>query len=696
MFSSKLKKYLLLSAIATLFLYQIINIPFVVKPAYAKTIASNPNIADFLNLKFVLIALLVTFLSIILFNFRKEFILKYRSWFVFGVAFLYTSFRILKTFDVTDTGYHFTKAWGLLHGSVKENVDFMVGTNLLNGLWLSLIGEPSVLWARFGFVLVVSFTVLFSYKIYNLYFKELHHLIIFTSLIFFFVHFNYYLSVNYDNLPLLSTLIASWFILKNQEFKCYNYLLAGIFFGLAIWLKFNYILILSLPVIYGFYLYVITDSKYLKKSLTLCGGYLIAILSGVIILTASGSFGDYTAFISDKVINKKSTTPEQDEIKEQILNFGQKSVKSQSKIINSSDKFYFLNDSLKNDSLRKDEYYTTEVDPHSFKGLFNTYFVDFATSLNYTVQYFFLFSLLILLFSYKVKSIIIKTIFSGIMVFYLYYTAYISLMGRDHVFISSLLVCGLVYFILTVEKESKYYQPIMLSLLLALFSFPGSNLSFNVIYRSGAGLLFMALPLAYLYDKTKTIGTLKLDFKYYTIIMVGFVVLATVKSWGYNDSHRDLNDRSLLITMFKSDQLFGIHSMPQRVQVVDELLDFFNKEKYVKNGTPALFMDWLPMFYYLTETNCIMNNPWHSCTMFSVFKAEFEAASKTKPPVYIVFSSKFTRNPVWPLNDENYRKSDKAWLADLKQDDYIKYWMKDKNYQKVFINDMFEVWKKQK
>ena len=89
----------------------------------------------------------------------------------------------------------------------------------------------------------------------------------------------------------------------------------------------------------------------------------------------------------------------------------------------------------------------------------------------------------------------------------------------------------------------------------------------------------------------------------------------------------------------------------------------------------------------------MLNNPWHGCVAFSAFKTEFDDATKTRPPAYITFSKVMTRNHGWPLGDEDYRKRDRSWIPDLKKFDYIRYWMKDKKYSKVFENDMFEVYK---
>ena len=114
----------------------------------------------------------------------------------------------------------------------------------------------------------------------------------------------------------------------------------------------------------------------------------------------------------------------------------------------------------------------------------------------------------------------------------------------------------------------------------------------------------IAFPLAFLVGRKNIVGKVVFNLNNYVIIFMLTISISIIKPWGYNESHRDLGDRNLMIEMFKSPLLFGIHTFPQRVQVVDELLEFFSNEKYERNNTPALFIGWIPMMYYLTETNC--------------------------------------------------------------------------------------------
>ncbi len=618
----------------------------------------------------------------------KSFIDKHRLTLLFFLNFFYSLFRTFKTFDVTDTGFHFTKAWGLFHGSVSENIDFLVGTSVVNGLWLSLPGEPSVLWARFGYVIVVTGIAVVSFKIYSLYFSRLREWLLFVILSIFFIHYNYYLSVNYDNLPVLSALCGLWFLLKEKK-GASSYLLAGVLLALTIWLKFNFIFIIVLPAVYAWILYEEKQS-WVGPLVFLYSGYCICLLFGILMLYGTGNLKTYAGCLNETFIYKESAAPitgndytERTRQDVSMENTGESSW---------SDSFYFLDLSQRSTSERMTPLYSGDGgDPHNLPRLFQNYFQGaWAVLQKGAVLSVLLFILLFMIGeSLSVKRYIILVVCA----FSIHYTTYLSMEGPFFIYTTVSIVPGYFFYVFCLRYAKHLIIPTALILMLALFSFPGSNLSFNVIYRSGAGLLFIAFPLTYMIDKKVKVGQQTLNLNNYVIIFIVVILFGIVHPWGYNRSHRDLGDRSVLVQMFKSPQLFGIHTFPQRAKVIDEALEYFNNETYERNNTPALFLSWIPMMYYLTQTNCQMNNPWHGCISFSAFKKEFDRTAETKPPVYITFSKIMTRNFGWPLDDKEYRKKDKAWIPDLKKFDYIKYWMKDKSYSKVFENDMFDVYK---
>ena len=668
---------------------------------------SNPAVIDYHYLEFISWVLLAVPIFIYIFSKLdiKSFTNKYKFLILVFSNFFYAIFRIFKTFDVTDTGFHFTKGWGFLHGSFDININFIWGTSLVSGLWLSIINTPSILWARIGWVIVVCLIVLYSYKIIKIYFNDLKSFLFVLILSFFFINYNYYLSINYDNLSFLFSLIGSYYLLKyenDNEEKLWQIILSGVFLGLTIWLKFNYILIFSLPSIYYLVKYSFSNKSkiyFLKKSLKLYLGYFIAILMGLIFLFSTDSLVTYLNFLNTDFINRSADkNSKEKEIYEKVLNFG-KSSKIDNLNINNEDSlklgqkdslYLFLSDSLANDSIRKLPLYKSTADGHTSINLFNNYFINFWQVLTRGFLYFIIFLFSIYLLS-LLKSKIVQYSILSLLAFSFYYYSKIHLEFSPENALTVTILPGYIMAILF-KRDKRYIPLVTLIFLMSLFSFPGSDLAFNVIYRSGAGLLLFLFPVIYLWNCKFNFKSIRLKFNYYSKFILIFSVLATLFSWGYVNVHRDLNNRSLLITMFKSKQLFGIHSTPQRVQVVDELLTFFKNEKYERNNTPSVCVGWIPMFYSLTETNCIFTNPWIECESFKKFKNKLDS-TKIKPK-YIIISTKFTRNDNWPMLDEEYKKRDKAWIAALRHIDYSRYYAKEYDYKKVFENNMFEVWKK--
>ncbi|MDD4273988.1 MAG: hypothetical protein PHG14_09705 [Desulfobacter postgatei] len=618
----------------------------------------------------------------------RSFIARHRLLLLTFINFFYALFRTFKTFDMTDTGFHFTKAWGLLHGSVSQNVDFLVGTSFINGLWLSVFGEPNVLWARLGYVFLVTGIAVVSFKIYSIYFTRLSLWLIFIILSLFFIHYNYYLSINYDNLPVLFGLVGIWLLLKKKT-SWLSYILSGIFLFSTVWLKFNFILILVLPVIFAWVLYE-EKQKWLGPAGFLCLGYGICLVAGIIMLYGSGNLETYVNYLEKNLVHTGDTGSDHDQDSIEIARQEGSSESVESSF--SSDSLFFLDESQRSTPERQSPLYSMGGgDSHVLKQLFRSYFWGAWNILQKGAALsVLLFILLLLLGDTSSKK---RYILLGLCAFSIHYATYLFIEGPFFIYVTVSILPAYFFLLFYLRYARDLILPTVLIILLAVLSFPGSNLSFNVIYRSGSGLLFLAFPLAFMLDKEIRINRQVLKMNNYVIIFVMSISFGILHPWGYNNSHRDLGDRSILFNMFKSPQLFGIHTFSQRAKVIDETLEFFNHETYERDNTPALFLGWVPMMYYLTQTNCLMNNPWHGCISFKAFKPEFDKTTESRPPVYITFSKIMTRNPRWPLKDEEYRKQDNVWISDLKKFDYVRYWMKDKNYSKVFENDMFEVYK---
>ena len=303
-------KYFKLICLTILLLWLVLKSPITFTQFLNKSglSESNPEIICYFYLEFA--AWILLSIPIIRYIFSKhsftDFVNDHRFLILSFINFFYALFRTFRTLDVTDTGFHFTKAWGLFHGSQVQNIDFMVGTSFVNGLWLSIIGTPNVLWARFGYVLLVTAISLISYKIFAIYFNRLIDWFLFLAMSLFFIHFNYYLSINYDNLPVLSALFGIWCLVKEKK-PPWSCSISGLFFGLTVWMKFNFILIIILPLAFGWMLYE-KKKSWIRETLFIYAGYAVSFILGVSLLFATGNLKTYVDYIDQNLIHKDEGT----------------------------------------------------------------------------------------------------------------------------------------------------------------------------------------------------------------------------------------------------------------------------------------------------------------------------------------------------------------------------------------------------
>ena len=162
----------------------------------------------------VILVLGILIIVFLYFIYRKDFSKIYNSKVLFVSIFLFFTYWIPQGFDITDEGYILSKSWFLLHGLWTENLDMTWGSSLINGLWLSVVGSPSIIWVRIGFSILFALIAVVSFNIIKHYFTKKESFIsilIFTILI----PFGHTQSINYQNLPIFFVLLSFLFLLKH-------------------------------------------------------------------------------------------------------------------------------------------------------------------------------------------------------------------------------------------------------------------------------------------------------------------------------------------------------------------------------------------------------------------------------------------------------------------------------------------------
>jgi hypothetical protein len=207
---------------------------------------------------------------------------KISAYLLFTSVFFYYLIWIPQGLEITDEGWALTKSWFLLHGSWKDNVDVYWGSTLINGLWLSILNTPCVLWERIGFSLLVAGMGVFVFLILkNIFWSD--YLVIILFLLSIIWHRGTY-TMNYSNLPVFFVLGSIYFLLSVENtVKIFNYFMAGIFIIIAIFCKFTFVLILSIPIafiIFHVYFSKKQEINIKRISIFLISGLIIGLISG--------------------------------------------------------------------------------------------------------------------------------------------------------------------------------------------------------------------------------------------------------------------------------------------------------------------------------------------------------------------------------------------------------------------------------
>ena len=138
---------------------------------------------------------------------------KISPYLLFTSLFFYFLIWIPQGLDITDDGYTLTKSWFTLHGGWKENLDMRWMSSVINGLWLSIYGRPSLFWARIGYAIIVSAISVLTFLILEKYFSKTKTFIT-VFLITVFYNINTNLSVNYNILPVFFILLSVYFYIE--------------------------------------------------------------------------------------------------------------------------------------------------------------------------------------------------------------------------------------------------------------------------------------------------------------------------------------------------------------------------------------------------------------------------------------------------------------------------------------------------
>jgi len=154
--------------------------------------------------------------------------------------------------DVTDEGYNLTRQWLVIHS--PENYEFGMTwlSDLVGGVWLTLVAKLGVIGARLGWVLVQALTAVVSFAVVQRFFSRPVAFLAIVATAATLVHRGT-LTIDYNNLPAVLLMVWAGCVLFSQDATISPLrrrsvaVVGGVLLGLAVMARFPVILALPLP-----------------------------------------------------------------------------------------------------------------------------------------------------------------------------------------------------------------------------------------------------------------------------------------------------------------------------------------------------------------------------------------------------------------------------------------------------------------
>lgn len=256
-----------------------------------------------------------------------------------------------------------------------------------------------------------------------------------------------------------------------------------------------------------------------------------------------------------------------------------------------------------------------------------------------------------------------------------------------------IIVVGLLYVLLSVLAAIKALQGIggkdlrlvsFVSLLILVLAPLGSNVAIrNSIYG-----MYLALPMAIGFIAgIRDIGLAPREFSLLKALAVGVFLFFSLQST-YYFTYRDASDRMSMNQAVEHPKLKGVHTTPQRAEVVQELVEVL--PRYVREGDYLLAYEQVSMVHFLTKTKPYLYSSWPMLYSPAAFKGAMERAKKERPYLPVIVRAKGnTEDPNWPTKENKLLRSSNHIMNRQVVEEFIK----ENNYSLVWENRFFEILK---
>ncbi|MFA5613334.1 MAG: hypothetical protein WC993_02565 [Methanoculleus sp.] len=558
-------------------------------------------------------------------------------------------------FDVTDWGFHFTNQYLLLEyplSSIHINPMYIL-SDAAGGLWLHLLGMPSVFWGKLGGAILFSFCAFIVASILEDYFPQREvFFCVLTCSIFLTAYISQY--INYFTFPALLTLIFFWVFNKlmsvpgnSRDFAAYAFTLGFLLVPIILSRFTLIVMILFLPLLAFYYWWTGHPLDNFSRGVRYAAAGVI--VSTGLVACIFHRFGILEVYI--------------DIIRQQIL--------------------YSATDS---------EVYASYTYKHSMPMLFRLYLSEYIRTL---IGVFVFIGGIFTIGRLKEKinqhwitlGLAIATISGlifGLATHIRGFNFALSYMPR--VFIGIVILFALLFLYHHERSDKNLALLLIVSGVVMIINPLGSD---SGILKS-IHAFWLALPLAmlcmYRLGRQTENKFAQTTSSLIPTILLLLLIIGIFMQGG--NVYRDDPNRLNLTTPFQNPQLFGTYSTPERVQVTDELISIIERE--TEPGDYVLMVNSMSMFYYLTETRPALGQPW--LFLFSeeaiVDLEEERVRTGEIQPKLFIYPKVNTRDRYWPGGDTPLKETDEAKL------DYLKgQYIDTYQYPYLWENDAFAVYR---
>ncbi|MGD0020756.1 MAG: hypothetical protein ABSC54_00490 [Smithellaceae bacterium] len=571
----------------------------------------------------------------------------FNAYSIFAISFLFHILTIFQGIDVTDLGFHLTNqvSSSRIPIDINEVESLIFLTDYIGGMWLSVAGSPSVIWARLGGVLVFSLNTAIIFSILVSYFdRKKVFAVVFISSLFVTMRFGICI-IDYFTFPALLMSIELWILNKllistacTKRYHIYSFLLGFIVIPIIL-SRITLILFILIPIAILFYYIAVNRnlSGYIRTSLLAVSGLSCSILFFILFYRHIGLSANYStsvlATLGDSARGVHGTHNVWLLIPKYIRQFIQITV-STACLLGGIYVIAAIGQRLGN---------------RVAEGL-----IFLATA--GVIALFFLSRLSINSF-----ALIAINIAFGVVIFLSGIFLTVN-RGQDRN-LTLLLLAGIITMIIT-----------------PIGSADGLKESFG---------MWLILPLSILcayklQDSEKSGGILSI-----LPLMNCFMTVTLVMSlfFHYTNIYRDNPNRFELNTEFSNHSLRAIYSTKERVKVLDELL--YQIQKHTNKGDTIFAVTSIPLIYYLTETRSAIGYSWPGvCPLDKIKERQQLLESANNLPKLFVFQKVSTRDRNWPHVSEIEGNDDSIQILQYLKVEYIKIL----RYRLLWENEAFGIY----